>query len=242
MAVSGGQQVGSGASAGNSAQALLWSGTAGSFVNLNPAGFTLSEAVGVSGGQQIGDGYGPSTGNNYHALLWSGTAGSYVDLNPSGFTSSRASGVCGGQQVGSATDAMGGQHALTWFGTAESYVDLNTFLPPGYGGLNAYAIDASGNIVGVAYDVAAGQDHAVMWGEIILPAPPSLNITRTGRNFAVVWPSSFTNYLLQSNATLNSLTWSNFGGTASDNGTNKSISLGLPAGQAFFRLLSTNGP
>ena len=91
--VSGGQQVGYGTfSPGGQFHALLWSGTAGSCVDLNPAGFYWSEAYGVSGGQQVGYGMGTATGPGHypHALLWSGTASGYVDLNPSGFFQSYA--------------------------------------------------------------------------------------------------------------------------------------------------------
>ena len=77
---------------------------------------------------------------------------------------------------------------------------------------------------------------------IILPSPPSLKIAPAGGNFAVSWPSSATNFMLQKNLTLNSQTWSNFNGTVNDDGTNKSVSVILAAGNAFFRLLNTNGP
>jgi hypothetical protein len=74
------------------------------------------------------------------------------------------------------------------------------------------------------------------------PSPPSLNIAKAGGQLAVSWPSSATNYLLQSNSALNSLTWSNFTGGFRDDGTNKSVSIIPTAGKAFFRLLNTNGP
>ena len=53
-------------------------------IDLNPSGFLNSHALGVSGGQQVGDGFGLATGGT-HALLWSGSAASVIDLNPSGF-------------------------------------------------------------------------------------------------------------------------------------------------------------
>ncbi len=77
---------------------------------------------------------------------------------------------------------------------------------------------------------------------IVLPSPPSLNIASSGRNFTVSWRSSATNFVLQSNSTLNSLTWSNFTGTVHDDGTNRSVGIIPMAGNAFFRLLNTNGP
>src|ERR1700722_15111910 len=58
--------------------AILWSGTAASAVDLNPVGTKNSEAIGVFGNQEVGDG-------DKGALLWYGTAASVVDLNPTDF-------------------------------------------------------------------------------------------------------------------------------------------------------------
>jgi hypothetical protein len=60
---------------------LLWSGSADSAVDLNPAGFAYSYANEVRDGKQVGYGSGTSTGGNSHALLWSGSAASAVDLH-----------------------------------------------------------------------------------------------------------------------------------------------------------------
>src|SRR5207237_551829 len=80
--ISGSQQVGqgTGSATGDNNHALLWSGTATTFVDLNPCGFTTSAASALSGSQQGGVGSGSATGGNNHALLWSGTASSVVDL------------------------------------------------------------------------------------------------------------------------------------------------------------------
>jgi hypothetical protein len=116
-----------------STHAMLWNGTAGSAVDLNPtnlSGMTISYAYGTDGTQQVGcSDYGglyyPGT-----ALLWSGTASSAVDLNPTGLNgigACLAYGVYGSQQVGfGQTPGQGDQyHALLWTGTAASAVDLN---------------------------------------------------------------------------------------------------------------------
>ena len=82
--------------------------------NLHPAGATSSHALGVSGGQQVGD---VTIDSALHASLWRGTAASWVDLHPPGAASSQARAVDGGQQVGSAS--IGGpSHAGVWSGTA----------------------------------------------------------------------------------------------------------------------------
>jgi hypothetical protein len=162
---SGTQQVGGGggpaATGGLGYQnehALLWNGTAASYVDLNPSGFDYSEARGTSGWQQVGYGMNPANGDNIvHALLWCSSAAIYFDLNPSGFTQSKAYGTNGLQQVG-----VGDGHALVWSGSAASYVDLQQFLPAGFTESAAYGIDVQGNIVGCAMD-SLGREHAILW-------------------------------------------------------------------------------
>jgi hypothetical protein len=93
--------------------ALLWTGSADSVVDLNPSGFTASEAYGVSGGQQVGVG---TIGGQEHALLWMGSADSVVDLHtflPPQFTSSIAHGIdADGNIVGYASGPDGNNHAF----------------------------------------------------------------------------------------------------------------------------------
>jgi hypothetical protein len=85
-------------------------------VDLRPSGFTSSEALGVSGGQQVGYGYGEITVGYDHALLWTGSADSVVDLHtflPPEFTTSFAHGIdADGNIVGYAYDPATGGHAF----------------------------------------------------------------------------------------------------------------------------------
>src|SRR5262245_15580566 len=62
IGASGAIQVGSGLGGmtGGDHHALLWSGTASSVTDLNPAGFEESLASGVSGASQVGWGLGPA--------------------------------------------------------------------------------------------------------------------------------------------------------------------------------------
>jgi hypothetical protein len=161
---SGTQQVGWGYPTGSGVEhALLWSGSAASYVDLNPSGFTESQAFGISGTQQVGYGYGSATGGVTHALLWNGSADSYVDLNPRGFITTYAWGTNGTQQVGE-----GDGHALLWNGSASSFIDLHQFLPVGFTGSCAEAIDSSGNIVG--YASGPSGFPAILWQPIPEPA------------------------------------------------------------------------
>jgi len=131
-------------------------------IDLNPPGFVESWATGISGGQQVGYGYGPATGGYGHALLWHGTAASLVDLHPRGFMISRALGISDGQEVGFGISPQpaGGSHALLWHGTAGSVVDLN---PNGFVVSEASGI-SGGRQVGYGYGPVTGEHrHALMW-------------------------------------------------------------------------------
>src|SRR4051812_12467532 len=85
--------------------AVLWTGSAGSAVDLHPAnspGIVSSDALATDGRQQVGWGGPYSDSVAGHAFVWSGTANSAVDLNPAGFNDSVAGAVRNGKQVGSA--------------------------------------------------------------------------------------------------------------------------------------------
>jgi len=122
--VYGGQQAGY-AWFGSSPHAGMWSGTASSWVDLNPAGATESMSYGIYAGQQVGYAIVPA---GCDAGLWNGTARSWVDLSPTGSCESEAYGIYASQQVGDAyfpspTGRL--SHAGMWTGTAKSWVDLN---------------------------------------------------------------------------------------------------------------------
>src|SRR6185369_8744246 len=107
--------------------ALLWSGTAASYVDLHPAGFRISFGRGISGSAQVG--YAQTSAGVNHAMLWNGTAASALDLNPAGFTNSIATAIYGTTEVGSAWGPLSTDptHAVMWTGSA-SALDLT---PPG---------------------------------------------------------------------------------------------------------------
>ena len=131
----------------------MWSGTAASWVDLNPSGSVESEAHSISGGQQVGL---ANFGGEDHAGLWSGSAGSWVDLHPSGAARSTASDIADGQQVGNVSPGLY-PHASLWTGSAASWVDLN---PSGSTLSSAWGV-ASGRQVG--YARIGTYDHAGIW-------------------------------------------------------------------------------
>jgi hypothetical protein len=157
--------------------AFKWSGTAASFVDLNPSNFTTTTALasadtvvlGVPGTAQVGDGFGPIvTGNNNHALVWRGTAASLVDLTPTGFDVAYGKGVAsannafGSTQVGygsGSTTTGDANHAFLWSGTAASRVDLH----PASGYTESFALAVAGSVQ-VGYGTTPSEDdHALLW-------------------------------------------------------------------------------
>ena len=140
--------------------AMLWTGSAASFVDVNPAGYLASEALATNGTRQGGWAYNSLPVQSQHAALWSGTADTFVDLNPAGYNDSRITALTGTQQVGDGwAGPMGApgsvRHALVWSGTPANVVDLNQYLPAGYTHAVATGIDAAGNVVGYAYNTPA---------------------------------------------------------------------------------------
>jgi hypothetical protein len=94
-------------------RACRWSGSADSWVDLNPEGSVASAAYAISGSQVGGWAWGT-------AALWSGS--SVVGLN-----GATVYGVSGTHQVGYYVASSAGYifHALLWSGTPDSRVDLN---------------------------------------------------------------------------------------------------------------------
>jgi peptidoglycan/xylan/chitin deacetylase (PgdA/CDA1 family) len=160
--ISAGKQAGcaGGSATGGAWHAFLWSGTAGSYVDLHPIGFYDSFASGVSGGRQVGAGRGIITQWNHHALLWNGTAESCVDLHPSGFLGSSVRAISGDEQVGVGELWGGVRHALLWRGTPESCVDLT---PNGFEVAWANGV-YDGQQVGMGLKLRwEGPNHALLW-------------------------------------------------------------------------------
>jgi hypothetical protein len=104
--------------------AMLWAGTPGSAVDLNPAANATSEADAVNGNQQ--GGAASFDGAQVRPMLWTGTAASAVDLTPVGFVGGHVLGIDAGHQVGDAilSDSNPISHAFIWSGTSASGIDL----------------------------------------------------------------------------------------------------------------------
>jgi hypothetical protein len=141
----------------------MWTGSAASWVDLNPPGISHSTCSGVGDGQQVGTAV---VNGSFHASLWTGTANSWIDLHPVGAQDSVAHAVDGGLQVGNTVSNFPFNYASLWYGTAGSHIDLHSFLPAQSYGSDAYDIWQNGSftyIVGGYHNPATNGDEAVMW-------------------------------------------------------------------------------
>jgi hypothetical protein len=124
----GGQQVGhTNLFMAGPSHALLWEGTAKSLVDLHPAGWDASYAMGTDGKRQVGWRERHTGQAGQFATMWSASSKGWVDLHNPTFFNSAALGIRGNEQVGAASVEPSGQihHAVLWRGTAKSIVDLN---------------------------------------------------------------------------------------------------------------------
>lgn len=183
LGVAGGQQVGFAVK--GSLNAALWRGSRASMVILHPKNAVVSEAYATDGARQVGfAGYdvrirveavgGANSTIRDYATVWTGTATSAVVIHATpvnaapnvSFTHSFATAVSGNWIAGWAADSSKSgtpayYHAIVWDGANQSY-DLNAFLPAGFTGAQALAVDAQGNVSGVMIS-ATGQRHAAVW-------------------------------------------------------------------------------
>jgi hypothetical protein len=202
--MSANQQVGN-AQINGTNRAALWSGSAESFVDLHPAGATISSLHGTSGSQQVG---GAILGGTTQAGLWSGTAASFVSLHPPGATASDAYAISGSFQVGNA-EIGGTTHAAFWTGTAQSFLDLHTVLGTNYHSSQAFGAWSDGAVLYVAGSAAinfsSGFPHAILWKIV---TSPSLKVAdarmQGGANvLTLTWPISPFSVVLESAQTPN---------------------------------------
>ncbi|HYL27289.1 MAG TPA: hypothetical protein VEW74_05600, partial [Candidatus Nitrosotalea sp.] len=147
-------------SSGSPQHAFLWKITQlKTPVDLNPGGFSYSEAYAVNGKRQAGYAYSSSTNSN-HAIFWKGTAASAVDLTTSSLTSAYATGLGAKSEVGCGTPTgLSVTHALLWHNTAKSMKDLQ---PTGFADSCARAANANVQ-VGYGHTSGTGALHALVW-------------------------------------------------------------------------------
>ncbi|HTV46808.1 MAG TPA: hypothetical protein VMG59_00055 [Phycisphaerae bacterium] len=165
----------SGASQPNT-HAFLWNSNSPNLIDLNPSGFIMSVAEGVSGGRQIG--YGLISTGVPHALLWNSSPQSVLDLNPWGFRWSFAYGIWSNSEAGYGRTLSGDTHALFWQSTRESAVDLNSKKI-----VESWAIGIARNqIVGYGEIIPNRDVHALLW--IISPNAPTKSIDLNPQGFS----------------------------------------------------------
>src|SRR5688572_15546104 len=138
--------------------AVLWSGSAQSFMLLHAPTFDEARAVDTTGMAHVGSGYRGQTGQ-YRAMLWTNPS-NVVDLHPAGFASSPGFGIEGDSQVGFAETSSGDAHAFLWRGSAASAIDLH---PAATYSLTVAHSVSSNTQVGGGRTIATGPDRALAW-------------------------------------------------------------------------------
>jgi hypothetical protein len=161
-------------------KAMMWFGNRSNFVWLHPSKYFSSQAVAISGVNQVGHAevlLSTVRGQAFvrsRAILWSGSAASAVELQaPSAdLVNYYATGVNSGHVVGYGTgNGPTGtfSKALYWADATSPAVDLTQFLPAGFTSAVANGIDASGRIIGTAWNDSGtatqrdASEHAIMW-------------------------------------------------------------------------------
>lgn len=177
-------------------RAALWTGTAGSYVSLEPPGAQDSLALACRAGQQAGTvSYFNGIYDEWHAVKWSGSAASVVDLNPGSGYESQALGISDTQQVGWVVHNGGFNHAALWSGSAGSFVDLH---PTEELRSTAYAV--WGGMQAGEKSVDAEIQHACVWTGTALSVqdlhvllPGEIYFFSTARG---IWKSGTTTYVV----------------------------------------------
>ena len=103
----------------------------------------------------------------------------------------------------------------------------------------AVALDSSNNVIVTGKSTGSAGDYGFATVEISLsPGAPLLSIFRTTTNTVVIsWPSPSTDWTLQQNPnSVSSLNWSNVTSGIQDDGTTKTLIVGPPTGNRFYRL------
>jgi len=143
--------------------AAAWSGSAATFVDINPAGSSWSYVLGAGDGQAVGR--ATFAGQN-HAALWTSGGGSFADLHPTGASASEAYACAGGLQCGVA-QTPSGSRAWLWSGPGGADLDLGAVLDPRYSYSVARGVtvgdDDTITVVGYGYNSTAGRNEGLVW-------------------------------------------------------------------------------
>jgi hypothetical protein len=223
IATDGAQQVGQTTHGSVSDyHACIWTGSAASFVDINPGGYRSSSANAVANGRQYGNVH-LSSGPD-HAGYWTGTASSFINLKPSSVPVAFIEDSDGVQQGG----ATGGAnpHAALWEHSAGSWVDLHPA-----GATQSY-VDGVHNGIQTGRAFINNQWHAGYWTGTagswvdLHPAGSVLSWARAVHDGLIVGSSQF--------ASTNALLWT---GSAESYinlhpaGASQSVASGIRGGQ-----------
>lgn len=186
-AIDGANQYGI-AATNSTVYAAAWSGSAASFVNLNPAVASASRIDRADGGRQVG---WAEVNGERRASLWSGSVASWVDLTPAGLGFCQALAIDGDLQagfVGSDQFVDSDRVASVWRGSAASWEDLSVYLVGNWGETRAFAAWNDGVtqfVGGFGRNLDTDEIEALLWSQPI-PAPGAATLIGVGGSFAAM--------------------------------------------------------
>lgn len=172
---------------GGDTYATIWSGESTTTLEKNSRVVAINKFGQVAG--NTNDVYYAETGLTSRATVWNGI--SKLDLNTDEMTGSRAYGINdSGQVVGSfdseSTAFWGNEFAVIWNGTIAT--NLNTYLDQslldaGWVLMQAYDINATGSIVGNAYNRLTGVSRGFLMTASAVPEPQTYALMLAGLAF-----------------------------------------------------------
>lgn len=141
--------------------AAMWTGTAESFVDLDPPNSTRSWITYAADGQQIGT---AAINDVLTSGTWDGAPGTFR-----AFTSGSLSACGGGYQVGSSLQS-GASGAAIWVGADETLVGLHAFVPSEFTSSGARSVhvadDGAITVGGYGWNGVTERSEALIWRSI----------------------------------------------------------------------------
>lgn len=137
--------------------ACVWSGTASSYIDIQPSGWEYGSVSDTDGQHHVGTLHFDDSSTTSDGHYWPASQKFAIKLTPSGDWGSSATCLDAGHQYGSVVHPFATVHAAKWSGTAASFENLNPI-----GSTWSYISDADDGLQ-VGRATFGGAHHAGLW-------------------------------------------------------------------------------